>query len=166
MKRFILALICIILLVLDNSVMPFFAIKTVYPSLLFCFILSYSIINGMEEAVIIGVFSGLLQDIYFYKFYGVNAFINLFICLIAAYIGENIFKHKRFIPVFSAFSLTILKYIIIFIMLYLLKVTMIFDSRVLVSAIYNMLIVFFMYKRIYRFSNRDYMKEQWKFNKK
>ena len=66
MKKWILFLISLVLLILDNSFMPFLAIKGAFPSLLFVCAIAYPIINGKKEAVFIGVISGLLQDIYFH----------------------------------------------------------------------------------------------------
>ena len=58
MKKFIVVLISILLLILDISFLPFLAIKGIYPSTLFVFAIAYSIINGKEEGVFIGVVSG------------------------------------------------------------------------------------------------------------
>jgi len=49
MKKWILFLISLVLLILDNSFMPFLAIKGAFPSLLFVFAIAYSIINGKKE---------------------------------------------------------------------------------------------------------------------
>ena len=77
MKKWVLILISLVLLILDNSLIPFLAIKGAYPSLLFVFAIAYSIINGRSEAVVIGVISGLMQDIFFYNGFGINALINM-----------------------------------------------------------------------------------------
>lgn len=45
MERLIIVLISILLLILDNSLVPFFAIKGAYPSLLFTFVIAYSLVN-------------------------------------------------------------------------------------------------------------------------
>ena len=165
MKRVVLAVICLILLILDNSVVPFFSIMNGMPSILLCFAICFSIINGKWEATIVGAFSGILQDIFFYKYYGINALVNLFICLVASIIGENIFKNKRVIPVLSTFVLTIIKILFVMLILYLAKVKVSFGYNILISAVYNMIIVLLIYSRVYKFSNKKYMKVQWKFNK-
>lgn len=50
-----------------------------------------------------GVVSGILQDIFFFNGFGVNSLLNLFLCLLASFIGAGIIKTKRLIPVISAF---------------------------------------------------------------
>ena len=94
MKKWVLILISVVLLILDNSLMPFLAIRGAFPSLLFTFAIACSIVSGRKEAVTIGVISGLLQDIYFYEGFGINSLINMLICLLAAIIGENIYNEK------------------------------------------------------------------------
>lgn len=109
-KKLILGAILILLAILDNSLMPFIAIKGVYPSLLFVFIVSYSIIKDKRGGAIwVGVFAGILQDLYFTNVFGINSLINMLVCLIAAEIGLNIIRSKILIPVISSFILSIFK---------------------------------------------------------
>ena len=90
MKKIVVILISIFLLVLENSLLPNYPIMGSYPSLLFIFAIAYSIIYGKNEAIFMGVISGILQDIYFVKGFGINSLSNLLLCFLAAKIGENI----------------------------------------------------------------------------
>ncbi|GAA0077292.1 rod shape-determining protein MreD [Clostridium sp. CTA-5] len=162
MEKLIVILVSIVLVILDNSLVPFFSINGVYPSLLFTFAIAYSIINGREKAVFIGAISGILQDLFFFYGFGVNSLLNLFLCIAASLIGENIFKSKRLIPVISTLILTILKYIGIFIIFYLLKIKMDF-SKSLIMGIYNAIIMLLCYKLVMRISNEEYKKRPWRF---
>ena len=65
MKKFSLVLISIALLIVDNTFSHFISIKGIAPSFLFTFAIAYSIVNGKEEGIKIGVLSGILQDIFF-----------------------------------------------------------------------------------------------------
>lgn len=165
MKRVVLLSLCIVFLVLDNVLAPFFSIKSIYPSLLYTFIIVYSIVSGYWEAVIIGVVSGILQDAYFMYGFGFNSLFNLLTCLIAAYVGESIFKQKRLIPVLTVGVLTMVKYLGIFLLGTILKLEISFQGF-WIMGLYNMIIAFFMYGWVYKLSNRDFMKRQWKFSEK
>lgn len=121
MKRIVIILISIILLVIDNTLLPYYSIKGAFPSLLFVFAIGFSIVNGKKEAVFIGVLSGILQDVFFVKGNGINALINLLLCVLAATIGENILKENRIIPVISTFILSVMKIFMAMILLYLFK---------------------------------------------
>lgn len=164
MKRIILVLICILLFILDNSVMPFLGIAGVYPSLLFVFVILFSTINGYWDAIILGSVSGILQDIYFSHIFGVNALINLVLCLIAAYIGDTIIKNRIIMPVVTVAGMTAVKFFIIL----LLGKSLILDvpiENLVIMVIYNFVMAIVMYSWVSRISNRDLMKKSWKFGK-
>ena len=92
MEKLIIILVSIGLVILDNSLVPFFSINGAYPSLLFTFAIAYSLILGKEKAVFIGVVSGVLQDIFFFNGFGVNSLLNLLLCIFASLIGAGIIK--------------------------------------------------------------------------
>lgn len=162
MKKWILFLISLVLLIFDKSLMPFLSIKEAFPSLLFTFAIAYSIINGKKEAVIIGVMSGLLQDIYFYEGFGVNALINMLICLLAAIIGENIYREKKLIPTISMMFLYILKIFSLFIILKIAGKTI--NIRVgIYASIYSTVIMFLGYNFVLRLYDINFKKKSWRF---
>ncbi|NEU03371.1 MULTISPECIES: rod shape-determining protein MreD [Clostridium] len=163
MKK-ILTLIGIILVltILDNTLVTFFAIKSVYPSLVLIFIISYSIINGEKEAILLGIFSGAIQDLYFFNGIGVNMLTNMIICYIAAVVGKSIFKEKSFVPIVSTLFLSILKGIIILIVLYLMNIK-INTENILYTSLYNMVLSIILYRYVYKLSETKFIKKEWRF---
>lgn len=162
MKKWVLIIISLVLLILDNSLMPFLAIKGAFPSLLFTFSIAYSIINGKNEAVFIGVVSGLLQDIYFSSGFGINALVNMLICLLAAIIGENIYREKKLIPIISMALLYLLKIFSIFIVLKFVGKTINIEIGIYTS-IYSSVIMFLGYNFVLRLYDNNYRKRSWRF---
>ncbi|MDQ0148708.1 rod shape-determining protein MreD [Eubacterium multiforme] len=162
MKKVIVVLISILLLVLDNSVMPFISIYNAFPSLLFTFAILYSLINGPYDAVFIGVVSGLLQDIFFSNGFGINSLVNLCLCLVAAYIGNGVFKKRKLVPVATVFGLTIVKHLVIFVIFYLMNYKVVI-SNILLVAIYNSVVAFIVYKFVLMFSNTEDINDKWRF---
>lgn len=162
MKKWVVILISIMLLILDNSLMPFIAIRGAFPSLLFIFAISYSLINGGSEAVKIGVLSGFLQDIFFYNGMGINLLSNLLLCVTAAFIGSNIFKNKKLIPVLTMLIVSILKILLVYLFIGInggkININMSF-----LSALYNMVIMYFGYKSVLRLCDKDNMGSLWRF---
>lgn len=156
-------LIIFALLILDNTIVTFFSIKGVFPSLLFSFIICYSIVSGYEEAIVIGVFSGILQDIYFPGALGINVLINMLTCLIAAKVGKSIFKEKIFVPLISTFLLSVLKSGYIFAILILTKNKNDFSHLILYKAIYETAITLLIYKLVLKFSETKIIKKEWRF---
>ena len=163
MKRILtLVFLCIIFLILDNTLMPLIKINGAYPSLIFTFALCYSIVSSPKDAVIIGVFTGALQDIYFLNGFGINMLTNMLMCVVAANIGKNIFIEKSFLPIVSSFALSLAKGLIVFSILFLIKQhTQI--EKILYHGIYDLVISVFMYRFTYKLSQRQFMKKDWKF---
>lgn len=162
-KVLYLSLIIFALFIFDNTLVTFFSIKGVYPSILFVFIICYSIINGYEEAVIIGVIAGALQDLYFPGVVGANMLVNMLLCLLAARIGKSIFKEKIIIPVISTFLLSILKSIIFYFILILIDSKNGFLSLILYKGIYETIIAVLIYKIVLKFCETKIMKKEWRF---
>lgn len=161
MKRIILILISIFLLILDNSFSPFISIMGAAPSFLFVFAIGYSILYGKEEAVFIGVLSGLLQDIYFFNGFGVNSLINMLLCYIAAIIGTSIWKEKKLIPVLTAFGASVIKYVIVLFIFYCMNIK-IDTFRGIFIALYNSVFMFLLYKVAFKLVNKERNEKSWR----
>ena len=122
MKRIYLIIILVLLLIIDNTLLPSYSIAGAFPSLLFVFAMAYSVIRGKNEALFIGIVSGFLQDLFFFSGFGVNLFLNTLLCLLCAKIGESIFKENRIVPILIALFISTLKVIGIGLSLFCLPV--------------------------------------------
>lgn len=150
------------LAILDNAFMPYLAIRGYYPSLLYIFLICYSINNGMWEGLWIGILTGVLQDIFFVNAFGINSLLNMFIGVISGYIGSNIFKEKIFIPDFSVLILSIAKGVMLFLILYIME-TYVDLQNVFFISLYNMAAALIIYKPVYNLCQKKYMQKRWKF---
>lgn len=162
-KILYISLIIITLFILDNTIIPMFSIKNIFPSTLFVFLVCYSIINGYVEGIIIGVGIGLLQDIYMPGVLGINMLINMIIGILSAKVGESIFKEKSIIPILSTFLLSMLKSILIYGLLILIKKSNNFLYLIPYKGLYDMVLAVFMYKLILKFSQSKTIKKEWRF---
>lgn len=161
-KVLTLFFICVLFFILDNTLVPFFAIKGYFPSLLLAFCLLYSIFNGSVEGLWLGVFSGMLQDLYFFHGFGINGFTNMLVSAAAGFIGAAIFKEKALIPIMSSLGLSLIKGILVFSILYINNQYMPF-SKIIFNSVYNMIIAILMYKWVYRLCQKEYMQRKWSF---
>lgn len=115
------------------------------------------------EGIIIGVVAGVLQDIYMPGILGMNMLVNMIICIIAAKVGESIFKEKSIIPVVATFLLSVLKSILIYVLLILVKKSNGFLHLIPYKGLYDMVLAVFMYKIILKFSESKTIKKEWRF---
>ncbi|WP_244833578.1 rod shape-determining protein MreD [Clostridium sp. BJN0001] len=162
MKKAIFIIIMILLAILDNSVIPFFPIHNAYPSILFVFSIACSFCLEKKYAVLIGIGSGILQDLFLFNLFGLNSFTNLIICYITALIAEVIVREKRMVPIISTFVFTILKYFIIAGIYYFLKLNLDFSTAI-IASIYNSVIMFIIYGILLKYTDNDSSKHTWRF---
>lgn len=164
MKKIIyLFLITLLLFILDNTLVTFVAINHIYPSILLVFIISYAIINGSLEGMMLGILAGAFQDLYFSKWIGINMLSNMVICLLAAEIGKSIFKDKSIVPIVSTFFLSFIKGLFVLGVLFLLRVKTAGITVVLYKALYDMVISVLLYRFVFKLSETKTMKKEWRF---
>ena len=162
MEKLIIILVSIGLTILDNSLVPFFSIKGACPSLLFTFAIAYSLVNTKEKSIFMGVTSGILQDIFFFKGFGINCLTNVLLCFLASKVGESMIKEKRTVPVIFMFLATILKYIGVFVIFYFLNIKVDL-AKAIIMAVYNAVVMFFAYKYVINIYDDEYTKQRWRF---
>lgn len=162
MKKIVLILISLFLLIIDNSLLPNYPILGSYASLLFVFAIAFSIINGKKEAIFIGVVSGILQDIYFVKGFGINSLTNLLLCVFAAKIGENILKGNKLVPVISTFLLSILKAIFVAIIFKIFNQSVNYTAALL-AGFYNSIIMVIVYNIVLATCDKYMDNDRWRF---
>lgn len=162
MKRIIIIAISLFLLILENTILPSYSIMQGYPSILFVFAIAFSIINGKEDAMFIGIVSGLLQDLFFINGFGINLLVNFLLCLLAAKIGEGIFKSNRTIPVISCLIISMLKIVMIAILFipFGKKINL---NMAVMSALLNTIVMVIGYKFVLTTSKKYWKKDEWRF---
>lgn len=162
MKRVYLIIVLIVLLIIDNTLLPYYSIRNVFPSLLFVFAMAYSIIKGKEEAIFIGIASGFLQDIFFFSGFGVNLFLNMLLCLLCAKVGESIFKENRLVPVLTALVISSLKVlgVVIILKLFSQKIDI---QTALISGALNSICMLIFYRFILNTLDKYLDRNTWRF---
>ena len=162
MKRLYLIIVLIVLLIIDNTLLPYYSIYGAFPSLLFTFAMAYSIIRGKEEAIFIGVVSGFLQDIFFFSGFGINLFLNMLLCLLCAKIGESIFKENRLVPVLTALAISGLKVFGVVIIFKLFSQTINIQVA-LISCVLNGICMMLFYTFIFKMLDKYLERNTWRF---
>lgn len=165
MKKIYVIIIMVLLLILDTSLAPFISIRGILPSFLLTFAIAYSIINGSNEGIIVGIISGGLQDIFFQGAFGVNILVNMIICYFAGGIGEGIWRERRVIPFIITLGASILKYVGLFIIMYFFGVEVQIGKSIY-FGLYNSIIMLIIYRRLYEVCNRDEKEYSWRFKMK
>lgn len=161
-KKIIIISVMILLSILDNSLIPFLGIKGYYPSLLFIFTVFIALLSTRNEALMFGIVSGCLQDIYFNGIFGINSIANILICLLAQYMGRSIFKEKFIMPTLTCLVLSFIKGCIVFLLGLIVGMKVSYKA-IFFAGIYNYIVGIFIYKFIYRSYVEKTEKNYWKY---
>lgn len=164
MKSIYKYLLIILMIVLQATVFRYLAILGVKPDVLLILIISFALLNGINEGIVLSLFGGLLEDILFNNAIGFVAISLLIVAYLSGLLGKNVFKENTFVAFVFVFLGTILyNLIMVFSMLlmkYELNPSLLFNI-IIVQAVYNSIITIFVYRYLVKFNN--YINESRKF---
>ncbi|MCD8104721.1 MAG: rod shape-determining protein MreD [Lachnospiraceae bacterium] len=84
-RKLIMALLILVCVLLQATVCPMIAIGEIKPNLLIILTVSFALMRGRREGMLIGFFCGLLTDIYFESTLGFNALLYLWVGYFGGY---------------------------------------------------------------------------------
>ena len=162
MRIITLILVSVVLFVLDLTIIPFFTIFGGYASLLFVFLSIYVISDNYDYAVILGVLSGFLQEIYTPYGFGLNILLNTLIFVIFVRIGKNIKREKKIINILIVSLGQGIKYSLIFLIYKLFRISS--DYTVIIPIfLYSLILSFVIYNVVDKFKRIPFIKREWEF---
>lgn len=162
MRNILIVLVAMFLFVLDQTLVPFFSLYGTYGSLVFTFFGLFALLSDFDDAILLAIVVGVLQDIYFPYAFGLNILMNLFLFLALSKAGETLKEGRKTLPVLFLALAQGVKNLMIILVLYLFgyKGNM---SSVLIAPLYTMVFAFFLYNRVIAFKRIPMIKKEWKF---
>ncbi|WP_366924085.1 rod shape-determining protein MreD [Metallumcola ferriviriculae] len=160
-----LALLLLISLVLESTVLEQWRVFNVTPDLVLVWVIILTLLWGRRRGAIVGFIFGLVEDLFFAKYVGTNALIKMVVALFIGSVEEKLFKENIFVPVLAAFLGSIMyQFGIMILELYLGRMLK-FDLRTLFGfSIYNGIIALVVYRGFYRSCSLGWLKipERWR----
>ncbi len=150
-----------ICLIFQYTVMPAIAIASVAPNLMLCFVVSFGLMRGNREGMIIGLIAGLLTDSMFmilgYYIIGYRALLYMLIGYLCGYCYRIFYDDDVKMPVLLTASADFAYGIIVYISQFLLRGRVNFfyylKRFILPEMIYTVLLTLILY-RFFLFLNR------------
>jgi len=109
LKRIVISsLIVLVNIVIQSTIFPYIRIYDIQPNSMLIIVVIYGILRGDVEGGIFGFFSGLLVDVFFAKYIGLNALLGM---LVGYFCGKPFrdFNYENYIlPVVSVAVATLL----------------------------------------------------------
>lgn len=150
MNILIIFLIIIINFIFQSTVLPYFSIFGVLPNTSLIIIVVISLLKGRKTGSVVGLLTGLLQDIIFSPVIGVNAFIYFFIGYLVGMAENKLSKDNLLIPFIMTIGATIgyhlFYYLFMFFLGHSINFSIFFRSIVIFEIFYNSLLSILFYK--------------------
>jgi len=162
MRLAILSLISLALFLLDMTLIPFFSAWGAYGSLLFTFGSIFSVQGDFDDAFLMALVTGFLQDIFFPYVFGMNMLLNLFIFLGLSKIGTSLKEGRHSAEVMFSTGGALIKSLVMFSLLSLFG----FGTNAFsipVAGIHTLIFALLMHGSIVSLRRVPYMKKEWKF---
>lgn len=162
MRLAILSFISLALFLLDMTMVPFFSAWGAYGSLLFTFGSIFSVQGDFDDAFLMALVTGFLQDIFFPYAFGMNMLLNLLIFLGLSKIGTTLKEGRHSAEVMFATGGALIKSLVMLSLLSLFG----FGTNaysIPVSGIHTLIFALFMHGSIVSLRRVPYMKKEWKF---
>lgn len=162
MRKIFILLTAIMLLLVDQTILPFLSVYDSFGSILFTFFGLFAMRTDFDDAVLIAVITGVLQDLYFPYAFGLNTLVNLFLFLGLAKIGLTLKEGKKTIPVLFVTLAQGIKTLLILIILFIFGIRGNYLS-VIVTPVYTFMISLIIYKAVVSYSRIPVVKKEWRF---
>ncbi|MBE5941390.1 MAG: rod shape-determining protein MreD [Lachnospiraceae bacterium] len=159
MKRSItIGFIIIICFILQSTLFQYLALAGIVPNLLLIVTMSFGLMRGRREGMLVGFFSGLLIDVFFGQVLGPYAFIYMTMGYINGFFHRIYYVEDVLLPMITIAVNDFIFNVIVYIIFFLLRNRLDFGEYliniILPEMLYTMLVTLFFYKLLVRINKR------------
>ncbi len=159
MKRSItIGFIIIICFILQSTLFQYLALAGIVPNLLLIVTMSFGLMRGRREGMLVGFFSGLLIDVFFCQVLGPYAFIYMTMGYINGFFHRIYYVEDVLLPMITIAVNDFIFNLIIYIIFFLLRNRLDFGEYlvniILPEMLYTMIVTLFFYKLLVRINKR------------
>jgi rod shape-determining protein MreD len=154
----VLALIVLVLLLVQATVLPQLLSTAIRPDLLLIFTVSCGLLCGREKAVGIGFFSGMLQDLASGNIFGLHTLSKMAIGYLSGLAEQKVFKEHIILPMAAMLVASLLNSVLMLALMtflgYHIGWSAAMAGEILPSLLYNLLFSVPVHQTVYRLAKR------------
>lgn len=122
MRIIIMSIILVCNFIVQSAIFPFLHLPWSVPDSLLAIVVSFSLLNGSIAGAIVGFSGGMLQDVMFGKYIGLNALLYMLIGYIVGLPFKKIYMDQFIVPGLIGMASYILKELLMILVLYILRI--------------------------------------------
>lgn len=165
MRRFIIQLLIILIcFLLQTSLFRYLDLAGIVPNLLLIPTMSFGMMRGRKEGMLVGFFSGLLLDLFYGSIIGPYALLYMYLGYINGFFHRVYYMEDILLPMLMAGANDLVYNILVYIFAYLLRnrldIGFYAVHVILPEMIYTMIMTLFIYKPLVRINRWLKQKEE------
>lgn len=165
MRRFIIQLLIILIcFLLQTSLFRYLDLADIVPNLLLIPTMSFGMMRGRKEGMLVGFFSGLLLDLFYGAMIGPYALLYMYLGYINGFFHRVYYMEDILLPMLMAGANDLVYNIIVYIFAYLLRnrldIGFYLIHVILPEMVYTMIMTLFIYKPLVRINRWLKKKEE------
>lgn len=158
LRKIVVTILIIVCFVLQCSVFSALAFAGIIPNLMIVLTSSFGFMRGEKEGLLIGFFSGLLNDIFFGGFLGFYALMLMYIGYLNGKFSKIFYPEDIRLPllliVISDLSYGIICYILTFMLRGRFEFSYYFVHIILPEALYTIVVTLFLYPAVLKINEK------------
>ena len=162
MRKMFIFLTVLLWLLLDQTLLPFLSVYESSGSLLFTFMGLFMLMTDEEDALYVGLITGLMQDLFFPYVFGLNTLLNVLLFLILSKIGLTLKEGKKTMPILSVSIAQGIKTLIIILVLWIFGIKGNYFALI-VMPLYTAALSMVLYRPSVSYSRIPIVKKEWRF---
>ena len=166
LRKIVLILMIAICFVLQTAVFPAIAVANIIPNLMIILVSSFGFMRGRKEGMIVGLFSGILVDIFCGSYIGAYALLYMYVGFINGCFKKHFYPEDIKLPLMLIAGSDITANLVIYIVLFLFRgryeLFYYFKAIILPELVYTMVISIFLYFVLLKINQKleDYEKRR------
>ena len=158
MRTAFIGLLALLNFVFESTLCKYLVIRHIKPNMSVALVVCYAILRGSVEGAAIGLFTGLLQDVFFGTSVGYYALIYMAIGYICGIPTNRFFKDNFFLPLILSVLCTVFYGLFVYVTGFLVRgrfdFSFFFNNIILPETVYTAIFSFFIYRILFGMNSR------------
>ena len=167
MRILITALIIVVNFILQTTLFPLLAIRGIFPNTALIIVTSYALLRGSKEGGLVGLFTGLLMDIFFSRMIGFYSLLYLAIGYLFGRSQRNFYRENYLLPVIFCTVSTVIYQAVIYVVGFLFRgegnILYFLISVLLPEIVYMAIVTVLVYRILFGINEWLELKEKYKY---
>lgn len=166
MRIIIMSIVLICNLIIQSTIVPNLHLPWSVPDTLMIIVVSFSLLNGSIAGAVVGFSGGMLQDVVFGKYIGLNSLLYMLVGYIAGIPYKKVYIDQFIIPALIGMAAYVLKELMMILILYIMRMNVPLPisliNKIFPGILYTGIVMVFIHLFMLWLHHFKFMNNKWK----